>query len=323
VYTATAKIDLTGLDSPQVFEIKPSPNKVKKSATNVAVRPVNIDIDLLLQVLERMSVEIYCIALLSTFTVLAATGRFAWVAVFERKLEFFNSPDFEVITSDLLKVFFSNVERSAQEPGWHLTKDAPHLFNTIGRLSYPCLCSTRLYEKSESNVYAVSLPRTYGNKHRLYVGPATSHVDLMIKVVHSELSFKTESTALAEVAPAYNRLEPQDQEDRHYALGVCSYPSKEEEKEEEKKEEKKEAVILRNVKIAVPDFFSISALTETFRTEFDGTAPCGKRFFVEGSLYSSLGPRLANVDLQTTVEWTSADDYEMAMKSMEELADQK
>jgi hypothetical protein len=55
----------------------------------------------------------------------------------------------------------------------------------------------------------------------------------------------------------------------------------------------------------------------------DGTAPCGKRFFVEGSLYSSLGPRLANVDLQTTVEWTSADDYEMAMKSMEELADQK
>jgi hypothetical protein len=50
-------------------------------------------------------------------------------------------------------------------------------------------------------------------------------------------------------------------------------PFKRRRKRRRKKEEKKEAVILsamRNVKIAVPDFFSISALTETFRTEFDG-----------------------------------------------------
>jgi hypothetical protein len=89
----------------------------------------------------------------------------------------------------------------------------------------------------------------------------------MIKVVRSELSFKTESSALAEVAPAYNRIEPQDQEDRHYALGICSYSTKEEEREEE------EAVLLsamRNVKIAVSDLhLSISALTDRFWTKFE------------------------------------------------------
>lgn len=85
LYTPTAKHDLTGIHSSQAVEVKTSPQ-----AKTCATKYVSSDVELLKQVLERMSVEIYCNALLSNFTVLGATGRFAWVFVFERKLEFFN-----------------------------------------------------------------------------------------------------------------------------------------------------------------------------------------------------------------------------------------
>eukprot|EP01031_Cornospumella_fuschlensis_P027577 gene27577-33307_t len=447
VYTPTAKADLTGIHSPQAFEIKPSPPTKNKTTTCT-----NSDIDLLEQVLLRMSVEIYCNALLSNFTVLAATGRFAWVVVFERQLEFFKAPPeegtFESITfrrirhSDLLKVFFSNVERSKMEPSWYLTTDAPLLFNIIGRLSYPFLCATRLYEKSESNVYAVSLPRTYKAVNVVgsrCVGLATSRVDLMIKVIHSQCSFETESSALSAVAPVYNSLEPRSMEDRHYALGTCSY-----------KLDGACVVATEEVSALVTAFGSakiddatyprvtpldlqlrISSLTSDFWAKFDnidtpfedfsqrpfvnfshpcvwrdmthlqrillddslvgGTIvmrvgvpltkapqkvrasdwregvckcllagrmanwsqgdvrlrntllfgnriqlidynhavqlmgdgcveyPTGQRQFVEGSLYRSLGPRLAKWPLDTVVDWTMADDFEMAMRGVEEL----
>eukprot|EP01031_Cornospumella_fuschlensis_P031859 gene31859-38521_t len=449
VYTPSAKIDLAGVHSPQAFEVKPSP-PTKNNATEKA----DSDIDLLEQVLLRMSVEIYCNALLSNFTVLAATRRFAWVVVFERELEFFKAPPeegtFETITfrrirhSDLLKVFFSNVERSKKEPDWYLTPDAPHLFNTIGRLSYPGLCATRLYDKSESNVYAVSLPRTYKatNAGPRCVGPAASRVDLMIKVIHSQCSFETESSALAAVAPAYNRIEPRSIEDRHYALGTCSY-NPDGAPVETPAEEVSLLAAIGSIKIddaadpQVTPFehqLRISVLTSEFWTKFNSidspfedfskrqlvnfshpcvwrdmkhlqrilldealvggtvimrvglpltktpkkvrasdwregvckcllagsmvnwsqgdarlrntllfgsriqlidynhavhlrvildengtTSPTGQRRFVEGSLYRSLGPRLANRPLDTVVDWTSADDLEMAMRSVEGL----
>ena len=500
VYTPTAKIDSTGVDSPQAFEIKTSPQTRKAAAGDAGVQgaagpscagpAVDSDIDLLEQVLVRMSVEIYCNALISNFTVLAATGRYAWVVIFERKLEFFNAPEedgvFEtviirrILHNDLLKIFFSNVERAAQEPGWYLTTDAAHLVNTIGRLSNPGLCSTRLFDKSESNVYSVCLPRTYKAKNRRIIGPATSHVDLMIKVVHSQRSFDIESSALVEIATAYNNMEPRRTEDRHYALGTCSLCTvahmtvaeeavlvsamggaqiandcdgdevNDEAHQGNTGQQGAPTAPTVTVELA-PDLpaegpvaapatpfelrLSISALTSTFWTEFDsidasfadfsqrplhrfphpcvwrdigklermllsepltggtvvmrvgvplskvvqkvrvsewregvckcllagnmvkwsqgdtrlrntllfghhiqlidynhavnlnavaadGNTPCGQRRFVEGSLFRSLGSRLASVvmTLETNVDWISADDYEMAMRSMEELA---
>lgn len=362
---------------------------------------------------------------------------------------------FETITirriehRDLLKVFFSNVERSIQEPGWYLTKDAPHLFNTIGRLSYPGLCAIRLYNKSESNVYAVSLPRVYkaSSSSRRHVGPATTLVDIMVKVIHCQASFDTERSALAEVAPAYNTIEPLNTKDRHYALGTCSYCLDEATAVTTSANEVSSLVsAMGDAKIGATNnnkevdagqrgitplnlYLSVAQLTLDFWTKFsvantpfedfsqrpltafshpctwrdmeqlkglllskslvggtvvmrvgapltsqkvsvsdwregvckcllagrmvnwshgdtrlsntllfghriqlidynhavklqpmsDGTGPRGSRQFVEGSLYRSLGPRLAKVSLHTAVDWTSADDLEMAMRCMEKL----
>lgn len=457
VYTPTAKLDSTGVGSPQVLEIKSS-----RQTKNGGTKPIDSDIDLLEQVMVRASVEIYSNAMLSNFTVLAATGRFAWVVVFERKLEYFNaSPEegqFEAITirrifhSDLLKVFFSNVERNALEPGWYMTGDAAHLFNTIGRFSYPGLCSTRLYAKSESNVYAVCLPRTYKLKDKRYVGPATSHVDLMIKVIHANESFGIESAALANIVPMYNSMEPRNTDDRHYALGACSYRTAvlatgteesalalavesvqlgDNDDEVDNQSDEEGTLKRKGSAGGLKRRLEVSDLTDAFWSEFncvnppfadfserpftpfshpcawrdmnklkklllsvpldggtvvmrvgvplskvpkkvklkdwcegvckclragsmvqwsqgdtrlsntllfgsqiqlidynhavqlhtkDGAVPSGLRVFVEGSLYRSLGPRLSNVPLYSTVEWTSSDDYEMAMRSMAELA---
>ena len=224
--------DIIGKLSPQLIEIKASP--ITKMSSDAAV---TTDLQLVNQMLTRISTVINTVAFLSSFTVVGATGRSGWVMEFTRNVESFKQrgEEFERIEirriphSEVLKIFLSNHERSIIQKNWFFTCDAPHIINTISRLSYPFLCSVRLLDCSESRVYYVALPRvhedfTADGKSKNIVGPSANENDFAIKVVHNDAQFTVEVEALTAISCQYNAMWNNNDVDKmHYAIGSCSY----------------------------------------------------------------------------------------------------
>lgn len=221
--------DITDKLSPQLIEIKGSPPTMSEGL-------VTTDVELVCQMLTRISTIINTAGFLRSFTVIGATGRSAWVMEFIRNVENFKQRGYEferieirrIPHSEVLKIFLSNHERSKIEKYWFFTCDAPHIINTISRLSYPFWCSVRLLDCSESRVYYVALPRVYddlqpNNKTRKVVGPTAKKKDFAIKIVHDNAQFAVEVEALAAISCQYNAMPNNiDNSQRHYAIGSCS-----------------------------------------------------------------------------------------------------
>jgi hypothetical protein len=275
-------------------------------------------------------------------------------------------------------------------------------------------------------VYSVALPRYYNapsasGRAKKYLGPASSRVDFVIKVVNDEIKYSVEVRALAAISQAYNEAS----NDLHYSIGSCSFENTQisllgkrkfdvfinDGKNFNDKIEKLTTIFcdsIKNPTIPFTDFrkddwvmFSNPCLwrDSTFlkkifledqsppkggtivmrvgkvvntvvdvRLWLDGVLKClragwkvgwsqgdgrlrntmlfgnnyqlidynhavklsrrhnknevfnfGKRVFSPGSLYSSLGPRLAKCDLGVEIEWNAMDDFEMIVRTLLDL----
>lgn len=227
VYTLTAKADLVGKRTPGTIEIKAQ--VVSENCDGLVVQCYAV----LVQLLWRIHTVRNTTAYIGTCVGFACSPRSAWFVEFRRdESSFHDKLNFEQIIvhrvahAHVLPLWLAYAQKSHLNPGWYLTPTAPHLLNTLSRITDPYACCIKLHAHSTWYVYRVSLPNVFkdtdpsGRKNNV-LGAAGNTPDFMIKVILTTSEYENEAAALLDVSSEYNRSEPH----LHYALGVCALHS--------------------------------------------------------------------------------------------------
>jgi hypothetical protein len=182
------------------------------------------DFAVLTQAVQRVTTAASIAAYLGKSVAFAATGRTAWLVVYQRFCSCFSTRPAEVrilrITHQhVLSLWHELVRVSNECLNWWLTEDGSHILYALHSLgASPEWTGVQLLGESNSRVYKVLLPQMYdygtGGRTTLGVNPATPA--FCFKVIVDDDKYVVESEALAAVMAQYGS--------QHYTLASLSVP---------------------------------------------------------------------------------------------------
>ena len=220
IYPLSARPDLKFDDPVASFclEIKTTPEVKNESIDNITSH----DFAVVKQAVQRVTTAASVAAYLKKSVAFAATGRSAWLVVYQRCF-LPHSQRVNILRISHAHVFslWHELVRVSNEClNWWLTEDGPHILYALHSLgASPEWTGVQLGGESSSRVYKVLLPQLYDygtdNKKTPGVNPASPA--FCFKVVVCDDKYAVESEALAAVKNQYG---PQ-----HYTLGNLLVPS--------------------------------------------------------------------------------------------------
>lgn len=218
IYKANANLDLIHTSVPVGLEIKMNPGG--------SDQPTDVDLNLLAQIITRVSLQIRQLGYLSRSVCIGSTGRCSWLAVAtfdcnrnERQLSILRLAS----TTDAAQLFVALGKQSLSK---YLTHDGPHLIKALNFAKIdPAVCRVRClaFRESGTRVYSVTpgikTLRGANSSSGSCLGVARhpKFETLAFKVMADDDEFKREVSALSLLVPAYQKKHL-----FHYGLGFVS-----------------------------------------------------------------------------------------------------